>query len=318
MIWDFNALMMTQNLAPSETLQVNREDLPALYRTATEGSGSAQRNFLIAIFLNILFLTLGAVASGTNLSSLNNPRIEASIASLSFSFLLLSIFTTVGIEILKLEKKWYEGRAIAESVKTISWKFMMNSKPYKDKPLAEAENLFISNLMAVVKERKSFAELLGGKTASEPQITEKMRQIKLLNVSARKKIYLKNRIGGQKKWYCENSDKNRSTGFKFFIATVAFEFVAVISSAFIIQNPNLIFNPTGIITTMLAGILAWIQVKQYRTLAESYGLTAQELGLIEEKGRSASSNDSFSDFVLGAETAISREHTTWLARRVNS
>lgn len=79
----------------------------------------------------------------------------------------------------------------------------------------------------------------------------------------------------------------------------------------------LIFNPTGIFTTVIAGILAWTQIKQYKTLAESYGLTTQELGIIEERSKGILKNDEFSNFVIEAEAAISREHTVWLARRIN-
>ena len=60
---------------------------------------------------------------------------------------------------------------------------------------------------------------------------------------------------------------------------------------------------------------AWVQMRQHRTLATSYGVAAQELGLARAAVSSAASEDEWARVVSDAEDAVSREHTMWLARR---
>lgn len=296
--------------------KIQRDDLPALYHTATEASGEAQGKLLFFSKLNIILLSIGAMSSGINIGNINDPFWQSTLSFISAVTLLISIFITFYLDRSEFEKKWYEGRAIAESVKTIAWRFMMNSEPYRLSS-NEAEKRFLADLDGIRRERKSFAELLGGEHATKPQITETMRKTKNLNVAERVKIYIENRIRGQKLWYSSNSSKNRQKAERFFIITIILQCIATIIAFLFIKYPTFIFNPTGVSTTVIAGILAWTQLKQYKTLAESYGLTTQELGTIEERSRGIKRNDEFSSFVLEAETAISREHTIWLARRVS-
>jgi hypothetical protein len=74
-------------------------------------------------------------------------------------------------------------------------------------------------------------------------------------------------------------------------------------------------NPTGTFSTLAAAAMAWLQVKRYQELAQSYLLAAHELGLIEAQSLHVHTEVELSAFVANAENAISREHTMWVARR---
>ena len=158
---------------------------------------------------------------------------------------------------------------------------------------------------------------MGGENSIKPQITDIMRKVRTFNFEKKRSLYIKNRINKQKIWYSNNCLKNKSRSEQFFKISIFIQILSVIGAFLFINNPYFIFNPTGVFTTIVAGLLAWTQVKQYKTLAESYGLTTQELGIIEEKAKRIKSPIELSIFVNEAETAISREHTVWLARRVN-
>ncbi len=296
-------------------VKLKRNDLPALYHTATLESGNAQNSLLRLTKLNLFFLTFGATLSAINISGISDPNYRYLISYGSTAMLIISIIITFAMEQAKYERKWYDGRAIAESIKTLAWRFMMNSEPYRSE--IKPENRFRDDLYAVLKDRKSFAELLGGDTSTHQQLTDTMEKIRKSDLNTRKQIYLVNRIQNQKKWYNEKSKVNRNSGSLFFWLLIGIQIIAILASVLLQKTPDFIFNPTGVLTTMAAGLLAWMQLKQFRTLAESYGLTTHELGIIESKAQEIRSNDDFSDFVLESETAISREHTVWLARRVN-
>lgn len=56
-------------------------------------------------------------------------------------------------------------------------------------------------------------------------------------------------------------------------------------------------------------------MRQHEELAQSYAVAALELGFIEEQVGRVSDDKGLSAFVADAESAISREHTLWIARR---
>jgi hypothetical protein len=56
-------------------------------------------------------------------------------------------------------------------------------------------------------------------------------------------------------------------------------------------------------------------LNKYKEIYQSCALTKQELNIIRTKFRQVKDNTELNEFVLGAEQAISREHTMWLARR---
>lgn len=299
----------------NDEFKLIRDDFPALYHTSTLESGNAQTTLLCFSKINIVLLSLGAIMSAINVSMLTNHSLVLIITHGSTAMLISSIILTFAMELANYEKKWYDGRAIAESIKTLSWRFLMNTEPYKTE--INPEERFRQDLHSILRSKPSFAELLGGDTSTKQQITDKMRSIKKASLETRKQIYHINRIQNQKNWYSKKSKENKNSGSLFFWILMGVQLLAIFCSIFILQKPNILVNPTGFFTTISTGILAWIQLKQYRTLAESYGLTTHELGIIESKIEEIKSNDDFSDFVLQAETAISREHTVWKARRIN-
>ena len=91
--------------------------------------------------------------------------------------------------------------------------------------------------------------------------------------------------------------------------------IALFSSLALIRWPNLSINTSAIFAAAAASAIAWLQLKRHQELTNSYGLAAQELGLIAEQSRGITEPEKLSAFILDAENAISREHTLWKARR---
>ena len=72
---------------------------------------------------------------------------------------------------------------------------------------------------------------------------------------------------------------------------------------------------TRCLAAFAATITAWVQAKQYQTLATAYGITTQELGMVLSGSRTRDQRSRLGDFVGESEDAISREHTLWRASR---
>ena len=155
--------------------------------------------------------------------------------------------------------------------------------------------------------------MLGGKTAVKDQISNVMKIVRGANFTDRKETYMEQRVGQQRDWYSVKSGENKASSF-LLIALIGCQFLAVITSGISIVNEQLNYGP--LFAAVASSLIAWAQLRQYDELAQSYGMAAQELGLVEEQGKHEISEPDFSQFVVRAETAISREHTLWRARRV--
>jgi len=298
-----------------KAVDIVREDLPGIYYCASEGSIAAQKTFLLLIKINIGLLIVLAILSAINIGSIK-MNYQYLIPLTTSILLMISIIITFSTEFGKYEKKWYDGRAIAESLKTLSWKFMMKAEPFFKLSKEEAEAKFLDDFKEIKNVIRPIGELFGGDTqANEHQLTDKMKTVYSSDLETRKGTYEKNRIKVQKKWYKDKSGANSKKSEHFLWVIVSFQIFTFLSALLMISNPNSVFNPTGLATTAIAGLMTWIQVKQYKNLAESYGITSTELSIIEDTIPNINNNERFSSFVAESETAISREHTLWRARR---
>jgi hypothetical protein len=80
------------------------------------------------------------------------------------------------------------------------------------------------------------------------------------------------------------------------------------------------YDALGTVSAVAASVTAWAQLRQYRPLAAAYGLAADELELIRLQLaqldlESVDAEEIWARLARDAEDAVSREHTTWQARR---
>jgi len=76
-----------------------------------------------------------------------------------------------------------------------------------------------------------------------------------------------------------------------------------------------VFSPIGFITTLASISVAWVEMKKFQELSQSYALAAQELASAESLMVHVDDQASLSTYVNDTENAISREHTMWCAKR---
>lgn len=113
-------------------------DFPTLYLDASRVSLNAQNSFLRLVGGSLSLLIVCAV-----ISVVNSPERYVAIAQ-AFA-LLLSLSLTAYAAYQQPQRVWYGARALAESVKTVTWRFVMRAEPY-NKDDAPARSHFIENL----------------------------------------------------------------------------------------------------------------------------------------------------------------------------
>lgn len=279
---------------------------PSIYVAANELSKSAQSEYFYTIGLNLLSLA-GAVC----ISVFYQPN--PILIGLQVFFLLLSLGCTISVYLRAREKVWYGARALAESIKTSTWKYAIKTEPFEMKDEV-ATQLFVKTLSELIKGNKEIAKK-NVSSSNDKEITDWMIETRKSESKKRKEIYLKDRIDDQLNWYI---DKCRANGRKLkqLLFLMAFSTLLAIASA-ILRFSFLDAStwPTDIYISIATSLLAWTQARRYGELQASYSQAATEIKLIKTLFSTVRSQQDLALFVQNAENAFSREHTQWIARR---
>lgn len=287
---------------------VTDAELPGLYQSANRASMGAQRAYLAAL---ISYLSLLIVATFVASYSGNSP-FGALLSALLF---LASLAILVGLRAKRPDDIWYNGRAVAESVKTRTWRWMMKAEPYVDTvQLETVSKSFIDDLKQILSQNRSLAAEMFHEAYLEDAITQQMKAIRGLSVEDRLAIYKRDRVEEQAGWYAREAAFNKKRATRWFWVSVLLHSLAVLMLLLKVQDPSRAL-PIEVVATAASGILTWLQAKKHNELASSYSLTAHEIVLIKGEALSVIADGDLSDFVVNAEAAFSREHTQWAARK---
>lgn len=289
------------------------KDFPGLYQASDEASLSAQKNYKNIIAYDLITMIIASALAIYNYEKVEPKLIVYVISGI---FLLISFALTLIIRTKKFEDVWYQGRALAESCKTLSWRFVTCSESFEnDLTKQEVEDYFISRVRELSKEFKELNDSLNAKIVVLPVITDKMWEIRNLNTLERKQYYIENRINDQKDWYASKAEFNKKKYNNWFLVIIISQLIAIISVAFLVKYPESNWNLVGLFTTISASAISWLQLKQHQELKQAYTTAAQELNFIQASFGNINSDIELAEFVLDSENAISREHTLWLAQR---
>ena len=282
---------------------------PALYQAAGGASNGAQRTYLWLLRGEYALLMLAAVLS---LDLSRQPLYFAGYAlvfGLSLSVLLYRSLT-------KPEQAWYKCRALAESIKTSTWRFCMRAGPFEDAINVQVpRGNFRNTLTSILDANKHIGERIAGISTTADQITPEMEQIRAAPLADRIKFYESDRIKEQRVWYSTKAASNKRA-FRWWVFTsVSTYLMAAVLVLSRIAYPNWEVWPIDPLIVAASATIGWIQIKKFSELAASYTLTAHEIGILQGKVQEVKNEVQFAEFVNEAELAFSREHTQWVARQ---
>lgn len=300
---------MTTRDSGGEKVKVNTEDYPALYQAADKASLDSQWWHLFVLRLYLFSLVFGSVFSTYSRQSTFSAIVALCLYLVTLGLALLQAFKSY-------DEVWYNGRAVAESVKTSAWRYMMRAEPY-DNGVSDSimKHRFCNDIEEILKQNKSLAHHLGGLVSTKKHIPEKMEYVRSLDVQGRLKIYNRERIDDQRSWYAKKYDQNKTGATRWFSIMVGLHALALLLLIFRVANPYLVFLPTEAIILSAGSALTWIQINRFKEHKSAYALTAHEIGLLKQGSHDVETESELSDFVKDAENAFSREHTQWAARR---
>lgn len=282
--------------------------LPPLHDAASDMSMRAQREFLWLTRIELVMLLLAACGGIVTLEagSADTP-VGAVIGLVAF---VIAVLIRVYLLATRPESRWYEGRAAAESVKTLAWRYAVGGQPFSADRNSDADGLLIDRVTEVL----SNLDRLEARQASGAQITAEMRNLRGSSLATRKDAYERDRIEEQQEWYVTKGSWNRRRAAAWGLTVLGFQILGVLAAtARVAQWIDV--NLVGIAAAAGAGAAAWLQTRQHQNLTTAYSVAAQELASIRSLMDEKDDETSWASFVEDAEEAISREHTMWRASR---
>lgn len=280
---------------------------PGLYQAANADSLRAQRYYFRTLGWFLSLLIVGAAA---NLFSDISPTLNI----ISALFLLGSLLLSGLLAWKRFDRTWYSARAVAESVKTRTWRYMMKCEPY-NVDNENADSFFLSDLHEILSENREVTKELCDESATEEAISSRMQKIRTLSVDNRLSYYIANRVSEQGTWYHQKARLNKANGSFWFFIVVGLNSLAIVCALLRIRFSGWSYLPTEVFTVGAASAVSWLQAKRFSDLSTSYALSAHEINIIRARGSSIQTETDLSDYVSDTENAFSREHTQWAARR---
>jgi ABC-type Fe3+-siderophore transport system permease subunit len=285
-----------------------QEFFPHYYHVADKISNNSQKTYLCFFNASLILLLTSTIIAFISLLINNYSTLFNCGVVLS---LLISSVLTLFLSFGNFQKKWYEGRAVAESLKTLSWKFVMKTKPFDQDE--DSAQLFREYVKEIIKNHKGIMADINIESTGKI-ITEEMMEFRKISNNIKKDLYLKNRVLEQLNWYKDKCITNSLLNKKWSYISAGLQLIAILIVVIFGMEDNWLPSLIGIFATSSTSIISWMQVKRFSELEQAYSTTALELTSLYDKGKNFPSSN-ISKFVEEAEKAISREHTLWLARR---
>lgn len=136
------------------TPNLESKALPGLYQAADQASIKAQSNYFLSLKIYLILLVVAAIAS-----FLWSQNVYGAIASAALFLITLLILS--GLRVYRPDELWYNGRTVAESVKTRAWRWAMRAEPYDDVNNVDvAIRNFVADLEEILGQNRNLSKIL--------------------------------------------------------------------------------------------------------------------------------------------------------------
>jgi hypothetical protein len=301
--------------------------MPPLFEQSDPSAIHAQAWFFSLLGFELILVTLGTLVGLLSGIVVPAPAISVSpitLAGNTFTSVPIIELTAGGLIFIALvfrlirffghfDSKWYEARAVAESVKSVAWRYAVGGRPFersKDPRVVDAlAEARIGEILTDVGKKWQPG-------ASMQQITDSMRRLRSQPLDVRRAAYRAGRIADQRKWYARKQAQNHGRALVANWVLAILEFLGVAFA--VLQTLGIVsLNLQTLAAALVSGGIAWTQAQRYQDLSASYSVTAKEAASIEQAPqlRDQVTEDAWAAFVDSAEEAFSREHRLWRAAR---
>lgn len=186
---------------------MKKTDFPGIQQAADKASDKSQSLYINLIRSN---LVIGVVAALITIFNFEKEQPKLYIYIITLCLLIISLGLTVSIKYFKFEDLWYQGRAMAESVKTLTWRYITCSENYESNlPQHEVEKSFTDSLQLLQTKFPDLIKFMDFNILRQDAITSEMNKIRDLPWQKRLNKYVEFRIEDQVNWYSTKAKLNK-------------------------------------------------------------------------------------------------------------
>ncbi|MCZ4122283.1 DUF4231 domain-containing protein [Streptomyces sp. H39-S7] len=302
--------MRTTTPGPSTT--VGDRDLPQLYLANDQKALSRQSESLRATRTQLILLLI-ATATAV-IAQRFDSQIAAGPAAVMYG---LAILMGVRTSRRHAHAHWQVHRDAAEFMKSLAWQYMVRGGPFPSH-VPDPDGVFAERLEERLLElrRVGWTE---SRTAPQimatGQITPVMRAVRAKPFTARRDIYLRDRMLEQMTWYRNRSLQEHRAALRWSAVSTALTLLALLTAA--VQALGLShggWDLTGLLASAAAACVGWQEVRRHRPLHYAHALVEQDLEALRVTVNTTVTEDCWARTVATAERLVSPQHTDWLAR----
>ncbi|HEV7648061.1 MAG TPA: DUF4231 domain-containing protein [Actinophytocola sp.] len=290
-------------------LGLPESDLPGLFDAADKASLAGQRDYVRTVRLRLV-LTVFVAATGIVTWHVGDRGVDLAAIGTALGLAVITL-TELSLRSSRPEERWYDGRALAESAKSLAWRYSVGGVPFARQTDDHAtKQRFVDQLSRLLKE----APTTSIKPAQRPAISSAMEELRAGDLASRKAAYLRFRIIDQQEWYGHKASHNEKRASRWRMTLLIIEvvgLVAALAKAAGYVNIDL----AGVSAAVIAAGTAWMNLRQHTTLARAYTFAANELAIARDRLELATDEDAWAAEVADSEEAVSREHKMWRASR---
>ncbi|HLJ67538.1 MAG TPA: DUF4231 domain-containing protein [Chloroflexota bacterium] len=286
-------------------------EYPPLFAAADSTAIGGERASVRFTVFDILLVLVGAIFTAA-VSFTANAAAQNTLSAIAAVIFLITWAEKTASVRFPFTRSWFEGRSVAETVKSISWRYMMHVSPFQGE---SADEELLTALHSVLRD-ESLAVLPEAATrVDERQITPYLRAVRALPLEGRKSCYLRQRLEDQLGYYESRAEGHgvsarrwRRAGLVFRAAT----FVFAILRFWVATAASLV----GVFVNLTVAVTAWTQLIKHDELTHGYARVAHSLQILRRRLEASMDEASVERVVIETEGVISQEESAWKAKRV--
>jgi hypothetical protein len=292
---------------PAIHMSISATDFPQMYQEANFSAERFQRRYRLIVLSVALACVLGI-----SLIVFTDSRLGITFA---FGFTAIQLCAATLLSRTRWNHDWYLARALAESVKSLTWRFAVCASPFPQTMSLDEAKIEFSRAMSSLIPLTIQLPAATSEVTPLGDVLVKFDALRQADFDTRRRAYLDQRLRNQLDWYATKSALLRRQRLVVDRLTVISSIVALTLGIILLVAPSAF--ETSVIACAVAvppGLIAIGQSLNLHSDVSAYRLTNTEIQLILLLDPPSNECD-WASWVDDKEEAISREHVLWLASR---
>ncbi len=266
---------------------------PYYYQISNQAAIRNQRYFWICLAGQLCSACISVVLEYYQVSSL----ISGFFLIISLSFFLVAVF-------FKFSQKWKKCRFCAETIKSMSWQWMMKTKSFQED---DNGDLLKKQMKIKFNEVKVFCS--NGDGIYDVAIKSDMACVRNKSLKDKERDYRENRVLDQVNWYNEKIKYNKT-------AKVVCIVIIVILYTIFGLTLFLCESSMSFLVVVATSVITWFESKKYAFIENSYSSILLDNSELFNSRFEFNDEEEFKKAVISCEKSFLSEHQNWAAKEI--